>query len=229
MAVRERYQPCVLLQNAGIPCAIWCEDALKHYGVPTMVFDLYLLVADIDQAREVLIQNSWTDASEPPETLIHFLLRHPEIRRRRLNPPASDPATPAARRWLVSTVFLSASEWNTSSKELAWASSLNQSYPSLATLTNSLISKLLDAPPDSDLQNMMAVYVLYLYAHVKALKDPSFVSGISPENREFHRHAVAGHSIGTLPAIAHHREVRDTLRSRSGALDSLSTQTDTHE
>jgi hypothetical protein len=215
MTIPERHQPCVLLQKAGIPCAVWFEDALAHYGVPTEVFSLYVLVADIDQARQVLVQESWTDACEPPETLTHFLLRHPEVERRRLNPPVSDPATP---HQVVSTVFLPAADWDMSSEELTWASSLNRYYPSLATLTDSLISKLLDAPRDSDLQSWMAVYVLYLYSHVKALKDPSFVDDIRYENRQFHRDAAAGRSIGTLPAIAHQREVRDKLRSGSVAL-----------
>jgi len=37
-----------------IPCVIWAEDALAHYGVPTVCFDLFLLVHDSAQATKCL-------------------------------------------------------------------------------------------------------------------------------------------------------------------------------
>jgi hypothetical protein len=55
-----RYLPCFQLHQKDIACVIWFEDALGHYGVPTAVFELYLLVPDIDQAAEFLIQCGWT-------------------------------------------------------------------------------------------------------------------------------------------------------------------------
>jgi len=219
MTTSTRYQPCALLQKASIPCAIWFEDALAYYGVPTMVFSLYVLVADTNQAGQVLIQNDWTDVSEPPETLTHFLLWHPEVRRRRLDPPASNPAAP---HQMVSTVLLPAADWNFSVQELTSAASLNRFYPSLPTLTDSLISKLLDAPHDSMLQSFMATYVMYLYGHVKVLKDQSFADKIRYENRQFHRDAIAGLKVGTLPIIAHERRVRDELRSGKHELSETS-------
>src|SRR4051812_8728567 len=58
--VNARFQPCYSLLEAGIPCVVWCEDAVGYYGVPTVVFDLYVLVSDIDEAAKVLIQEGWS-------------------------------------------------------------------------------------------------------------------------------------------------------------------------
>ena len=54
----------MFLQEEGIPSVVWFEDAIGHYGVPTVVFDLYLLVSDIDAAAEVLLRRGWTYAKE---------------------------------------------------------------------------------------------------------------------------------------------------------------------
>lgn len=39
-----RFAACSVLYKAGIPVCIWLEDALAQLGVPTLVFDLFLLV-----------------------------------------------------------------------------------------------------------------------------------------------------------------------------------------
>lgn len=212
MAIGTRLHPCLLLQKAGIPCVIWFEDALAFYGVPTGVFSLYLLVSDHEQAGQILAQHGWTDASEPPESLTHFLLWHPEIPRRRLNPPPLKAASPSLFP-LVSTVLLPAADWNFPASELVWAAADNRFYPSLSTLIDCLISKLLDAPHRSRLQDTMAMYLMYLYDHVESLKHRSFIEKISYENRRLHSDAVAGLPVGTLPMIEHERQVRDQLRS----------------
>ncbi|RMZ85248.1 hypothetical protein DV738_g316, partial [Chaetothyriales sp. CBS 135597] len=205
-------------EKAGIPCTVWFEDALAHHGVPTDVFSLYILVADIEQAREAMLDSGWTDATEPRETLIHFLLWHPEIPRRRLNPPPPPPSSlsppsspPPDPNLATATVFLPAADWYFPTSELAWSTSENDFYPSLPTLINSLISKLLDAPHDTRLQRTMALYVVYLYGHVKTLKDRNFVKHIKHENRRFHDDALAGYNVGTLPVIAEERRLRDEL------------------
>ncbi|WEW60897.1 hypothetical protein PRK78_006385 [Emydomyces testavorans] len=50
-----RYEPCDTLIHHGIPCRVWCEDVLAVYGVPTVVFDLFVLVPDPDEAAETLV------------------------------------------------------------------------------------------------------------------------------------------------------------------------------
>jgi hypothetical protein len=49
-----RYRAPRLLLDKGLPCVIWAEDALAHYGVPTECFDLFLLVHDPTQAIQCL-------------------------------------------------------------------------------------------------------------------------------------------------------------------------------
>ncbi|KOC14145.1 hypothetical protein AFLA70_181g002231 [Aspergillus flavus AF70] len=49
-----RYKPCQVFSFHQVPHAIWFEDALVHYGVPTVVFDLYILVPDNDVAADLL-------------------------------------------------------------------------------------------------------------------------------------------------------------------------------
>lgn len=41
-----RYQACEVLISESLPCLIWGEDALGHHGVPTILFDVFLLVHD---------------------------------------------------------------------------------------------------------------------------------------------------------------------------------------
>lgn len=49
----------LLLHDSNIPCIIWCEDAVGYYGVPTVVFNLHILVPDIHKAAKVLTQRGW--------------------------------------------------------------------------------------------------------------------------------------------------------------------------
>ncbi|KAK8042990.1 hypothetical protein PG994_013473 [Apiospora phragmitis] len=56
----SRYDACRLLQQYGIPCVIWCEDAFGYYGMNTVLFSLHVVVSSIDIATEVLLQRGWT-------------------------------------------------------------------------------------------------------------------------------------------------------------------------
>ena len=57
-----RRQPCCILRNHGIRSVSWFEDAIATYGVPTVVFDVYILVPDLEQATSVLEKNGWQEA-----------------------------------------------------------------------------------------------------------------------------------------------------------------------
>lgn len=228
MTIPPRYTPCFILQEARVPCVVWFEDALWHYGVPTSVFDLYLLVLDIDLAAEVLIDKGWNDAPPPTKFTFHFLASHPEIARRRLDPPGANevrppswPPTPPAEVRLRpgTTVLLKAADFNFPAEKFApTPASLEIYFPPLPVLTDALIDSLLDAPHDSRLQGAMAVQVCYLYQHVRELKEQSFSKEIKYENRQFHYDALSGVDIGTLPVIAVERRVRDELRKEQRQL-----------
>lgn len=65
-SAEPRYKPCQVLFDNHIPHAVWFEDALVHYGVPTVVFDLYILVPDIDLAANLLAKAGWTFDMQRP-------------------------------------------------------------------------------------------------------------------------------------------------------------------
>lgn len=101
------------MQQNKIPRAVWFEDAIGHYDVPTVLFDLYLVVPDIDHAAELLGRNGWLSALPRDEDTFHFLSSSPTLRYLRLAPPGLDQAT-ATR-----TVLLSARDWNFTASQLA--------------------------------------------------------------------------------------------------------------
>ncbi|KAE8373536.1 hypothetical protein BDV26DRAFT_285007 [Aspergillus bertholletiae] len=64
---KTRYNVCQVFPDHQVPHVIWLEDALAYYGAPTCVFDLFILVQDIDLAADVLVKAGWTfDMHEPP-------------------------------------------------------------------------------------------------------------------------------------------------------------------
>ncbi|KAI1082145.1 hypothetical protein F5B20DRAFT_23838 [Whalleya microplaca] len=65
-----RLAPCRILLQHSIPTSLWFEDAIGRYGVPTVVFDLHLLVPDIEQASAILRQQGWSP--QPPS--VYFFL-----------------------------------------------------------------------------------------------------------------------------------------------------------
>ncbi len=204
MSACPRYEPCLFLQEEGIPSVVWFEDAIGHYGVPTVVFDLYLLVSDIDAAAEVLLRRGWTYAKEQSANY-HFLRYHPDVRRCRLNPPGTDETPKPPREdppGPTTTVLLPASDWKLPSEKLL-LSRTRGFIPSLPDLTDGLIEKVLDSPGYPDLEDHVSVHISYLYAHVTALKARSFASELKHENRQFHHDVLSGFQTGTRPFLAH--------------------------
>ncbi len=223
MSACPRYEPCLFLQEEGIPSVVWFEDAIGHYGVPTVVFDLYLLVSDIDAAAEVLLRRGWTYAKEQSANY-HFLRYHPDVRRCRLNPPGTDetPKPPSEDPpGPTTTVLLPASDWKLPSEKLL-LSRTRGFIPSLPDLTDGLIEKVLDSPGYPDLEDHVSVHISYLYAHVTALKARSFASELKHENRQFHHDVLSGFQTGTRPFLAHERRIREELRNGERQLQECS-------
>jgi hypothetical protein len=61
----SRYLPIASLLSLGIPSVIWGEDALRHYGSRTIVFDLYLLVPDPEAAFRALLSTKKYEQAPP--------------------------------------------------------------------------------------------------------------------------------------------------------------------
>ncbi|KAK2617039.1 hypothetical protein QQS21_000133 [Conoideocrella luteorostrata] len=228
MTIPPRYAPCFVLQKAQVLCVIWFEDALWHHGVPTCVFDLYLLVRDIDLAAEVLLNKGWKDAPPPTKFTFNFLDPHPEIARRRLDAPGANEINPPGEvsPEPATTVLLKAADFKFPAEKFApTPASLEGYFPPLPVLTDALIDSLLDAPHDCRLQSYMALQLSYLYGYVCELKEQSFSKVIKYENRQFHHDALSGVSVGTLPIITIERQVRDELRKECRMEGRLSTST----
>lgn len=207
----RRYEVCRLLQEHKINCAIWFEDALGHYGVPTVMFDLYLIVPDINKAAEVLQQYGWQTAPSHERDEWSFLdegtpmLKVP-LCYFRLIPPNWD------RDEEERTVLMPAEVWDITDVQLAeTATESNNFVLALPVLLDSLIGTWLDADENQRLLGHLGMQIGYLYGHVAQVKDPSFVEQLRPEHRQFHLDWVAGDSAGTLPFLHHHRLVRERL------------------
>lgn len=115
---RRRLEPCDILRQHGIPCLVWFEDAIAAYGVPTVGFDLHILVPQIDEAAKVLVDNGWSSTKH--EYGYHFMKELPSTAYRRLDPnrevnealdtwppplPTKDPPGPCV------TILLPATDW----------------------------------------------------------------------------------------------------------------------
>lgn len=214
----RRHLPCAILRDNGIPCFVWFEDAIAPYGVPTVVFDLYLLVPDLDNAARALTDSGWVDAG-PNTRSFHFLTK--QFPQRRLNPPgftappepkpgpppppSKDPPGP------TTTVLLPAAEWNVAADDLR-PSPPENFVPPLAILVDALIDSLLDSPPDSRVRTHVGVQVSYLYGHCAALKTQDFATNLKLEHRQFHYDALGKGRIGTVPFITEQITIREEIR-----------------
>lgn len=180
---------------------MWFEDAVAHYGVPTVLFDLYIMVLDIDAAANLLRQNGWSSAPRRDEDQYQFLSHsNGTLRYTRLSPPGMD------EEFGARTVLLPAQEWNLTADQLS-QSTVNGFFPHLPTLLDSLIASLLDSA-EGFLQRHLAVQVSYVYEYVPQVKHKAFVERLRPQHRQFHLDRLAGMHIGTLPFLAHQRRIR---------------------
>ncbi|CDM29324.1 unnamed protein product [Penicillium roqueforti FM164] len=86
----KRYEPCQVLFDHQVACVVWFKDTLHHYGVPTVMFELYVLVQDIDEAAELLVSAGWVIDSEEPLTVGSAEVELPQ---RRLVSPTTQTTT----------------------------------------------------------------------------------------------------------------------------------------
>lgn len=228
-----RYQPCYILQDSNIPCVVWCEDAVAHYGVPTVVFSLYLLVPDIEVAAGILMETGWIHEDENNTRFGNALLRSAH---RRLTPPVDatksalwrpemDPPPPPSKEppGPTTTILLPASQWN-----FDFSGTSEQSFiPPLPALLDGLIDTLLDDPlTDSMFWGHLCVLIGHLYGYTPALKCESFAEELKYEHRQFHYDPLSGMSTGTLPFIHHQRKIREALRNNTHELCDCSADRD---
>lgn len=228
---QPRYQPCYLLRVNGIPSVVWFEDAIAHYGVPTVVFDLYVLVPDIDTAAQVLIKSGWSPVQQEHGRIGNATVRHTQCR---LTPPPQGDETEISSPLSITprpprpttTVLLPAMDWYFNLegyREANMGSSFINIYPPLADLVDALIDSLLDCPSDNFmLQRYLSCQICYLYGHAPELQQRAFAEHLIYEHRQYHFDVLSGMSNGTVPFISHQRNVREALRQRTRELQECS-------
>lgn len=179
-----RYRACELLYKAGIPAAIWLEDALSYHGVPTVVFDLYLLVPDVDAAAQVLVRSGYKRGQ--------LCLALSDIRQfDNLYTPPEPPQTTSTTHdnhdsvTGTNVVLLPAKEWfyqlpNTAGAVTDW-------FPTLPQLFTALVQKWLSLErQEEDLRLRITVFIGYIYSYVGAVKAPGFELQLPRGIRVFH-------------------------------------------
>lgn len=235
-----RLSPCHILRAQNIPCVVWFEDALRYYGVPTVGFDLYILVPDIETAAQVLTNDGWNLVPQKKGKIGFADVEYPQ---RRLTPPSQylrksellaihsetpqlppppDPSPPGPD----TTVLLPAADWNFSfagvdannTKDL-----VDTIYPPLADLVDALIDSLLDCPSDNDfLCSHLGDQIAYLYGHSPLLKEKSFAEQLMYQHRQYHLDVLSGMGHATMPFISHQRKIREGLRDGTHKLQECS-------
>ncbi|CZT12922.1 uncharacterized protein RAG0_16570 [Rhynchosporium agropyri] len=232
-----RFQACSLLLEAGIPCVVWCEDAVAHYGVPTVVFDLYVLVPDIEEAAKALIQEGWSlgDCTQSKfgnarlvsahRSLIPPIDSNPTAKPDLSTPITGLPPLPSKRRPApVKTILLPAAEWKFTLPR--YEGSPTSVFPPLPKLLDGLVDKLLDDPlTDSMFWIHLVVLIGYLYDYVPVLREIAFAEKLTFDHRQFHFDWLSGMTIG-LPFTRHERLIRDALRKGTYQLRECSADRD---
>ncbi|KAE8145897.1 hypothetical protein BDV25DRAFT_170167 [Aspergillus avenaceus] len=193
----NRYEPLRLLRRNKVPCVVWFEDTLRYYGVPTVLFDLYILVPNIEVAANLLIKEGWVLDTQGPAMIGNAEVDLPQSR-------------------LVSvcgqkkTVLLPASDWKFA---FPWELQQRASYfPSFPEFLDALVESWLDCPfEDPFLLLHLACQIGYLYAHAGALQERAFAKSLKRQHRQFHYDVLAGMVTGTAQFRAHERAVRDAF------------------
>lgn len=107
-----------VLSDKQVPHVIWFEDVLFQHGVPTVVFDLYILAKDIDFASNTLAMAGWTSGMQGPHRIGNAEVDLDVFPQQRLISPDSKTRTVLlpAPDWkfpLISTHLYNIQRWRT--------------------------------------------------------------------------------------------------------------------
>lgn len=193
------------LRSHGIPCVLWFEDAVQHYGVPTALFDLYLVVPDIEVSAKVLEAQGWKRVKQELGRIMNSDVKSPQAR---LRPPTEGNYDPEV-------VLLPAEVWSADfATHKGRYSVLDDDaffYPSLPSLVNGFIDVLLGGP--DELRRPVSVNTSYLYHYVPQMKERAFANHLRRDNQQYHHDVISGMRLGTIPFLQHAKKVREEIRS----------------
>ncbi|WOO79585.1 uncharacterized protein LOC62_02G003110 [Vanrija pseudolonga] len=213
----ERYDACRALQAAGVRCTLWFEDADRYHGVPTVLFDIYILVDDMDAAERVLTQVGWQPTTINQGKVGSAVLSSPVVR---LVPPGVDPIPPPKPPPLEGngSVFYRLPTTVALLPAHVWSYDLtthppDSLFPRLPALLDAMIdTTLTDSDEMGHERWAIGIHIAYLYHYVREIRDPAFVQSLRFDNRQFHNDICAGMMVGTVPVAAHGRRVREEIR-----------------
>lgn len=216
----KRYDACRALQAAGVSCTLWFEDAVRYHGVPTHLFDIYILVEDVAQAERVLVDAGWPRTTINLHMVGSTTLSSPVVR---LVPPGMDPIPPpkpppppllegngsVLYRLPTTVALLPAHVW---SYDLT-THPRDSFFPPLPALLDAMIDTTLSDSEDmAHERRAVSTHMIYLHYYIHEIRDTSFVKSLRFDNRQFHNDLCAGMMIGTVQVADHGRRVREEIR-----------------
>ena len=150
------------LKSCSIPFAVWGEDLLRHFGVPTIIFDHFLLVPNPETAASKLESRGFHPL--PPNPRYCFLeeLTRNSIRLSHASGQHIDDH--------LAVVLLPADAWHFSMSLLSPKSDI---IPPLPAVIESYIDTYLDAEM-LYFRCHLSTHMAYLAEYVRDTKDPGF-------------------------------------------------------
>lgn len=205
-----RYDACMVLADHNIPSCIFGEDALAHHGVPTGVFDLYLVVADTKLAASKLMEAGYSKRPQPSAPI-----RIPEFSERYVFGPEASQNSSAYPDDTEKTavVLLDAAEWHYKMPDSV--ETMADWFPSLEEFLDSIMSRWTDETSQG-LRGHLAVHISYCYLYIKDVNMPGFATKLSKENRQLHHDQFVDTDAAVLDTDVcqeHYRMVRTRIRS----------------
>ncbi|KAK4151685.1 hypothetical protein C8A00DRAFT_16926 [Chaetomidium leptoderma] len=200
LGIPPRFSACSILYRAGIPASVWLEDALAYHDVPTLVFDLFLLVPDVDAAARALVSAGYQRgelslALSPIRQFDNLYIPLRTESQHATTDAESAPQSPEIDETRV--ILLPAKEWF---HELPAApEDMVDWFPTLPQLLTALIAKWLSLEEgDRDLRLRIAVFLGYIYEYLDTVKVPRFEQQLPQQFRTFHSDQVQGINAADL-------------------------------
>lgn len=170
------YAGAITLINSEIPCIVWAENALAHYGVPTMSFDVFVLVTAPKAALKTLELNGFCRVPNNIRYQFNQELINKSIRLSERPDLVTEVETEAP-----TTVLMPTAQWHYS--EALLSNDTKELFPPLPALVASLIDAWLDAETLS-LTLHLGSHLGYIEGHVPDAKTAAFVSQLE---HQYHR------------------------------------------
>ncbi|KAK2813627.1 hypothetical protein FQN50_000022 [Emmonsiellopsis sp. PD_5] len=217
-----RYEPCDILVSRKIPCKVWCEDVLAWYGVPTVLFDLFILVHEPKEALDILIDSGYIQ-TQPNRRFARTSQLSYRVTRL-IRPPDSSSLVesfskpPEADIDIEGVVLLSTKEWDYDLPQSI--DDLECLIPDIHEYFDHIVSKWMDlGSDDSDLSDYLGVHIAYHTAYIDEVWKSEFAERIRKEHRQLLFDLLAtcsGMEAGPSDLLleecrTYHRQIRDKI------------------